>query len=97
MARYLVVDYGYGHNGHVVAAAWVRAESAWEAARLGRIALEAENGDGDFEYPGNVAVVEADKATWFAFEHTPRLAELQCCGGADTEDGHTGHCDRDLH
>lgn len=93
--RWLVTDFGPSPRpqDHVVGAAWVWAATETEAAELGRRVLIGENEDHDPDYCETVAVVPVSGMKWFEFDAKAVPAELQCCGGAGTLDGHTGFCE----
>jgi hypothetical protein len=75
----------------------VTADEAARAAEEGARALIAEAplevGDSLDEVVAVIAVDERRAPEWFRFDLNAERCELQCCGGAPTDDGHSGYCE----
>lgn len=98
---WIVTNYGPGMVADTQDAAYVHADTPENAAIYGANVLGAtldlaEGSSFDDVTSVHVMGVEplADRVVYtIAWEPTPRLADLQCCGGhVQTDDGHSGYC-----
>lgn len=87
---WLVTDFGPAGDAHEVNAFWVRALTAEEAAERAVAFFEAEHDYGD--RLNTVTVVDAEERVFYEIGPRATIAPLQCCGGADSSDGHSGFC-----
>lgn len=74
----------------------VSAEESFQAAEAGAELLMAEapieGGDHTEEKVAVIDIHGEREPEWFSFGLRAERCELQCCGGADTKDGHGGFC-----